>query len=399
MKKSQISSGYFFKTTALFHPLIGIFLFFLIITIIFYLTFVGPGKYFSELLYHFFAISAKLLKNIFLQIGISPLLVRFLINGIFLGVCSVVAFLPQTAILFFCFAVLEDSGYLAHIAMRLHYVMRPFGLSGKAITPLLMGFGCSVPAVIAASKLEKEEQYHVIHILHFLPCNARLPTLLFLISSFFERFRILILLAFSLCLISVSFLGLFFHNKINKYTPFLAYTPPIYRIPRAKQIFKETFRQLSDFLIRAFTLVFLSCVILHLFGILTPSFQITEHPSESILVLFGNALAPFFSFCALDDGRIIAALAMGFFAKESIISTICFLIPEGLSSVCSLPSAIALIVFSMTYIPCISTLCAIRHTIGIKKTMRLIAFSLMRSFAFAFILYNLMHLFFHFCSF
>ena len=167
-------------------PTIGIPLFLVLMFIVFYLTFSGIGDWLSSLLERFFAWVLEAMYTSLVKRGASEMLCRFLILGVFRGVASVLAFLPQTAILFFWIAFLDGSGYMARAVLVMDYALRPFGLSGRAFIPFLIGFGCNVPAVISAAELEQKEKNVVTQALPFIPCNARLPVFTMIVSVFFE---------------------------------------------------------------------------------------------------------------------------------------------------------------------------------------------------------------------
>ncbi len=380
--------------TVICHPIVGVPLFFAVMSLIFLLTFSGIGGFLTTCLDKLFISLSEIVRSFFLHIGVSDMMIRFLIDGVFLGVSSVLSFLPQTAILFCLLAILEDSGYMARFAFVMDHLMRPFGLSGKAVIPMMIGFGCTVPAVMAATTLEEGEKENVIHSLPFVPCNARLPVLLFLVSSFFESHKALIASAFYLLSVAIALLSSLIFSSKNKtcVAAPLVIELPKYRMPRLRSLIREIENKLRDFIVRAGTVVFLSCVAINLFSVLTPSLKITENVGESILALIGNAATPIFSLLGFGNGSLIAALAAGFFAKESIISTIHILFPNGISSVLSTAGEVSFIAFSMLYTPCAATLSAMRKEIGARKSLSLLFRTLLIASLVSYFLYTIVRI-------
>ena len=350
-------------------PIIGIPLFFAVMCAVFFLTFSSLGNALSAYMEHIFSILSVYLQNWLSHLGSSAWLCRFIVDGVWMGIASVLSFIPQTAILFFLLAFLEDSGYLARAVSALDHVMKHLGVSGKAIIPLIIGFGCTVPAVLATSTLEASEKERTAASLPFIPCNARLPVILLLSASFFEEHSALFAISLYLLCVGVSFLSLscYRSKEPSNDAPPLIMELPRYRMPRLVNLLREVKNKLKDFLVRAGTVVFLSCVVVDLLAMLKPNLQPIENSSESILACLGNTVAPFFSIFGFGDGRIVAALAAGFFAKESIVSTIQILIPEGLSAVISASGAFSLAVFSLLYVPCAATLGAFAKEFGKRK--------------------------------
>ncbi len=373
-------------------PLIGIPFFFAVMSLVFFLTFSSPGGMVSACLEQVFSALSSLLKTFFLRIGIGEYLCRFLTDGVWMGVASVLSFMPQTAILFFLLAAMEDSGYLARAVFVMNAFMRKFGVSGKSIIPMLIGFGCTVPAIMATATLEESEKEKTVSSLPFIPCNARLPVIVLTANTFFPAHPTLFAIAlYALCLlVSVISLILSRRNTGEARMPSISELPK-YHIPQPAKLFREVKDKLRDFLIRAGTVVFLSCVIVDLLAMLTPQFSPAIDPKDSILAHIGDIIAPLFSAFGFAEGRLIAALASGFFVKESIVSTIGILIPEGLSSVLTQAEALSFCVFSLLYLPCAATLSAVRDEYGIGKAL----FLMLRTFVFAcmvtYLTYTLAH--------
>ncbi len=376
-------------------PLIGIPLFFAVMSLVFFLTFSSLGAMGSAYLEMIFTELAAALRTFLLNLGINDFICRFLTDGVWMGVASVLAFIPQTAVLFFLLAFLKDSGYLARAALVTDRLVRHFGLSGRALIPILLGFGCTVPAIMSTNTPDQQEKEAILMSLPFIPCNARFPVIVLISSSFFPKHTALFATAlYFLCIITTFLSSLLYRRKNQVLTP-LVMELPKYQLPRPKVLFDEVKQKLCDFLIRAGTVVFLSCVIVDLMAMLTPTFQPAASGQESILAHLGNQIAPLFVPFGFSDGRLIAALAAGFFAKESIVSTIRILIPEGLPSILSPANAVSFAVFSLLYVPCAASLSTLRREMGWKKA----AFCFLRTFLFALIISYLCYTFYHILSF
>ena len=274
-----------------------------------------------------------LLRNILYHFGVSEWLRAWIVDGVWMGISSVLAFIPQTVIFFFLLDALKESGYLARAALVMDDVFRHFGISGKVTAPLLVGFGCAVSAVTEAKTQEDTEKQITLASLPFIPCGSRLSVILLTASEFFKANPTVFSISlYFVCLGATLFSVTLFHRKDHREAPPLILELPKYRIPRFTNLLRETKRKFKDFLIRAGTYVLLSCVVVNLLAMITPRLQPTMDFEESILVILGETAAPIFSVLGFADGKLIASLASGFFTKESIVSTIRILMPGGLSS-------------------------------------------------------------------
>lgn len=379
-------------------PVIGIPLFLLIIYSVFFLSFSGPGAYLTKILDKLFMRSAYMARTLLREIGVNEHFIRFLIDGIFHGVSSVLSFLPQTMILFFLLTALEDSGYLFRAAFVIDKALRRFGLSGNVLTPVLISFGCSVPAIIATEKLSDTEKTNLAYSLPFIPCNARWSVLLFLIPSFFKTHTVAIAVTIYSISVATAFLSAYLYHKRHKklLPPSLFSLPPL-RFPLPNKLLAMTRRNLFDYLVRTGTFVFLSCVTIHLLGILTPQLTITSKANESILAMCGNALAPLFSPLGFGNGAMIAALISGFFVKESIVCTLELLCHDGISELLSSAGALSFCIFSMLYTPCAATLKTIKKQFGAKTAFSVFFRNLFFSICISLVLYTFTHRLLTYC--
>ncbi len=388
VKKSTTKHGIDDKIDHLIcRPFIGIPLFFLVMSLVFFLTFSSLGAWASAWLETIFEVLVFRLKGLLQSMNVHPFLCRFLTDGVWKGISSVLSFIPQTAILFCLLAVLEDSGYLSRAAFVMDSVMRPLGVSGKAIIPMLIGFGCTVPAVMSTVTLDDREKKAVAASLPFVPCSARLPVIVMISSAFFPNHRASFAVLLYLICMLVTLLSLLICRRAEPASPLILELPK-YRLPHMRSLVREVRNKLRDFIIRAGTVVFLSCIAVDLLAMLKPDLTPAVTSEESILAHLGNIAAPLLRPLGFSDGRLISALAAGFFAKESIVSAIQMLIPEGIASVLSPAGACSFAVFSLLYLPCAATLAAIKQEFGIKKALKIALRALLFAFVCSYLIYT-----------
>ncbi len=380
------------------HPAVGIPLFLLTVFAVFYLSFSGIGAYLTSLLERICILISDLLRTCLLNWGVKECFVCFLIDGVFLGVFSVIAFLPQTVILFFLIAVLVQSGYAARAAFVMDTVMRAFSLSGRSMQSFLIAFGCSAHAVEATKCLDEKEKENAVCSLLFLPCSARLPVLIFLVTSAFNEKPALAAAVFYIFSLFTAMLSASLYAKKNGKTEPFILSLPDYQIPRLRSLLRETATKAENYLTRACTVIFLCSVFLNLAGILTPSLHLTGYPKESLLLYIGNALSPLFRLLGFENGAVAIALFAGFFAKEAIVSALTLLLPSGLDTVLSPAGAVSLCAFAMLYTPCLATLQAIKKEFGVKKAFFIFVRTFFLAASLAFILYTLTYLYINCCT-
>ena len=366
-------------------PLFGIPIFASLLFFVFWLTFSGVGKSLSDLLGNAVTALCELLVAGLARVGVGEVMLRFLSDGVFAGIGAVLSFLPQTALLFFLLELMEDSGIMARVAFMTDALLRPLGLSGKAFIPMLLSFGCAVPATMSATALDDSEKETVVSVIPFLPCSARLPVFVMLIGTFFPRHGALAALSLYLLGIGVALLFAWFRTKRDAKAPPLTIELPKYRMPQPKNLTRFIGIKLRDFIRRAGTVVFLSCVVVSLMRTLTPAFHVAAAPQDSLLYAIGQWFAPLFAPIGLNMPEIVAALFTGFFAKESIVSTMRILCGASLSARLSQASAVSLMLFSLLYTPCAATLAAIRREIGTKKAALVLLRCLVTAYAIAFL--------------
>ncbi|MBQ4376504.1 MAG: ferrous iron transport protein B [Bacteroidales bacterium] len=290
------------------------------------------------------------------------------VDGIFGGVGSVLSFVPIIILLFFFLSILEDSGYMARVAFIADRTFRRIGLSGRSIVPLLIGFGCSVPAVMASRTLPSgRDRRLTIMLTPFMSCSAKIPIYGFFTAAFFPRHAAIILIGLYLLGIITGIAYAFvikLTNRGGEAAPFVMELPN-YRIPALKNMMHLLWDKVKDFVSRAFTVIFIATIIIWFLQSFNFSLQMVENGDGSMLSVIGGVLAPLFKPIGLGSWQIVTALITGFIAKESVVSTLKVLNPV-LNPVFTTASALSMLVFCLIYTPCVAAIAAVRREIGGK---------------------------------
>lgn len=293
------------------------------------------------------------------------------IDGIIGGVGSVISFLPQIVLLFTLLSLLEDSGYMARAAFIMDKLLRCIGLSGRAFVPMLMGFGCTVPAVMGTRILESEKDKKLtILITPFMSCSAKMPVYLLMVSMFFkDRGPLVIFGIYILGVVIAILTALLFKSTVlkGKNSPFVMELPP-YRLPSAKTLLLHIWERVRDFLVRAGTVLMGASILIWFLQSFNFSLQMVES-DESILASIGMLIAPVFTLCGFGDWRASVSLVTGIAAKESVASTMAVLYGGSLTGAFSTLSAFSFLVFVLLYTPCVAALTAMRREFGSRKWM------------------------------
>lgn len=293
------------------------------------------------------------------------------IDGIIGGVGSVISFLPQIVLLFTLLSLLEDSGYMARAAFIMDKLLRCIGLSGRAFVPMLMGFGCTVPAVMGTRILESEKDKKLtILITPFMSCSAKMPVYLLMVSMFFkDRGPLVIFGIYILGVVIAILTALLFKSTVlkGKNSPFVMELPP-YRLPSAKTLLLHIWERVRDFLVRAGTVLMGASILIWFLQSFNFSLQMVES-DESILASIGMMIAPVFTLCGFGDWRASVSLVTGIAAKESVASTMAVLYGGSLTGAFSTLSAFSFLVFVLLYTPCVAALTAMRKEFGSRKWM------------------------------
>ena len=342
-----------------------------IMALVFWLTFNVIGAWLQGLLEQFIGWLTELADAGMTAWNVNDALHSLIINGIFNGVGSVLSFLPIIVTLFFFLSLLEDTGYMARVAFVMDKLLRKIGLSGRSIVPLLVGFGCSVPGVMASRTLPSErDRKMTIMLIPFMSCTAKLPIYGFFTAAFFPEYSGLIMVALYFGGIAVGILvAMIAKNSIFKgdAVPFVMELPN-YRMPGAKNVLQLLWDKAKDFLQRAFTVIFLATIIVWFLTTFSPHLNMVTESKDSILAGIAGVIAPVFAPLGFGDWRISTALITGFIAKESVVSTLSILFgtTTALTSLISTKAAAALLVFCLLYTPCIAAIASIRRELGQK---------------------------------
>ena len=344
--------------------------FVLIMALVFYLTFNVIGSSLQNLLQILIDQLTVTVGNLLTTAHVNETLRSLIVDGIFTGVGSVVSFVPIIVVLFFFLSLLEDSGYMARVAFVTDKLLRKIGLSGRSIVPMLIGFGCTVPGVMASRTLPSQRDRRMTVILTpFMSCTAKLPIYGFFIANFFPKYSGLIMVSLYLLGILVGILvALISKNTVFKgeAVPFVMELPN-YRMPGGRNVCMLLWEKAKDFLSRAFTVIFLASMVVWFLQTFDFKLNIVTDSKDSILAGLAGLIAPIFAPIGLNDWRIVTALTAGFMAKESVVSTLEVLTAgAGIASIMSPTSAACMLVFCLLYTPCVAAIAAIRRELGRK---------------------------------
>ena len=340
-----------------------------IMSTVFLLTFFVVGKVLEDLLSAGIDLLKTFTDSALSAIGIGRVLHDLIINGIFEGVGSVLSFLPYILTMFLFLSLLEDSGYIARVAFVMDKMLRRIGLSGRSIVPMLIGFGCTVPAVMATRTLPSERDRRMTILLTpFMSCTAKLPIYAYFVAAFFPHYGGLVMIGLYLLGIVVGIIVAFLYRKTlfrGEAVPFVMELPN-YRMPGAKNVIRLLWDKAKDFLQRAFTVILVATIIIWLLQSFDLHFEMTDDSASSILAAISGYLVPLMKPAGLGDWRICTSLITGFMAKESVVATLDILFTEGVSAAISPLSAASLLVFSLLYTPCVAAIAAIRRELGVR---------------------------------
>lgn len=347
----------------------GIPCFIAIMALVFYLTFNVVGAALQKLLELGIDKLAQVTDAAMAAAKVNGALRSLVIDGIFTGVGSVLSFLPIIVTLFFFLSLMEDSGYIARVAFMMDKLLRKIGLSGRSIVPMLIGFGCTVPAVMATRTLTSErDRKMTILLTPFMSCTAKLPIYAFFVSVFFPKQGGIIMTWLYLFGILVGILVAFLYKGTlfkGEPVPFVMELPN-YRLPSPKNVGQLLWEKAKDFLQKAFSVILIATIVVWLLQSFDIHFNMVEDSGESILAGISGLLVPLFKPLGLGDWRICTSLISGFMAKESVVSTLEVLFGAGIGTVLSPVAAAALLTFSLLYTPCVAAIAAIKRELGMK---------------------------------
>ena len=334
----------------------------------FYLTFHVIGQRLSDLLAVGIDALTALVDGALTAYGINPVVHSLIIDGIFAGVGSVLVFLPIIVTLFFFLSILEDTGYMARVAFVMDKPLRRIGLSGRSIVPLLIGFGCSVPAIMATRTVSSDrDRKMTILLTPYMSCSAKISIYAFFTAAFFPQYGALVMIALYLLGILIGIVAALIMNHTafrGKPVPFVMELPN-YRLPSAKSVGLLLWEKAKDFLQRAFTVIFLATIIIWFLQGFDTRLNVVADSSYSLLALIGQWIAPLFAPLGFADWRCATALISGFVAKESVVSTLEVLLGgAAVTGMFSPRAAISFLVFTLLYTPCVAAIATIRRELG-----------------------------------
>ena len=340
-----------------------------IMVLVFYLTFNVIGAWLQEILEIGIDQLSAVVDQALTAANVNSAIHSLVIDGIFTGVGSVLSFLPVIVTLFFFLSLMEDSGYIARVAFVMDKLLRKIGLSGRSIVPMLIGFGCTVPAVMATRTLTSErDRKMTILLTPFMSCTAKLPIYSFFVSVFFPKRGGLIMAGLYLLGILVGILAAFLYNSTlfkGEPVPFVMELPN-YRLPGVKNVTQLLWEKAKDFLQRAFSVILIATIVVWFLQSFDLHLNMVEDSSTSILAAVSGLLRPLFAPLGLGDWRICTSLISGFMAKESVVSTLEVLFGGNIGTVLSPLAAASLLVFSLLYTPCVAAIASVKRELGGK---------------------------------
>jgi len=346
-------------------------IFILIMAAVFYLTFNVIGAGLQWLLETGIGKLTEITDRVLINANVNEVIHSLIIDGIFEGVGSVLSFLPIVVVMFFFLSLLEDSGYIARIAFFMDKLLRKTGLSGRSIVPMLIGFGCTVPAVMSTRTLpSNRDRKMTILLTPFMSCTAKLPIYAFFVSSFFPNQGGLIMTGLYLLGIVTAILISFVYKKVlfkGEAAPFVMELPN-YRLPSVRSTMQLMWEKAKDFLQKAFSVILIATVIVWFLQSFDTRFNLVSDSSESIMALAAGFIAPVMKPLGLGDWRIVTSLISGFMAKESVVSVleVLFGAEGGINAVLGIAEAGTLLVFSLLYTPCVAAIASFKRELGWK---------------------------------
>ena len=355
---------------------------------VFYLTFNVIGAGLQDLLALGIEWITDITDKALTAAGVNEVLQSLVIDGIFAGVGSVLSFLPIIVTLFFFLSLMEDSGYIARVAFFMDKLLRKIGLSGRSIVPMLIGFGCTVPAVMATRTLPSERDRRMTILLTpFMSCSAKLPIYAFFISAFFPGKGGFIMAGLYFLGIMIGIIDAILYRKVlfkGDAVPFVMELPN-YRMPGIKNVGQLLWEKAKDFLQKAFTVILIATLCIWFLQSFDVHFNLVRDSKNSMLAALSGVLVPLFKPLGLGDWRICTALISGFMAKESVVSSLQILFGTSVSTAISSLSAASLLVFSLLYTPCVAAIASIKRELGVKWAASVVVWQCVIAWVAAFI--------------
>ena len=375
-------------------------LFLVIMLLIFWLTFGVIGSFLSDILSLGIDKVTAITDSALTAYGINKVVHSLVIDGIFAGIGSVLSFLPIIVVLFFFLSILEDTGYMARVAFVMDKLLRKIGLSGRSFVPMIIGFGCSVPAIMASRTLSSErDRKMTIMLVPFVSCSAKIPIYAVFSAAFFPKHSALVMFALYIFGIIMGIITALTLNKTafkGNPVPFVMELPN-YRLPSAKSVLLLMWDKAKDFLQKAFTVIFVATIIIWFLGAFDSRLNYVTDSSNSLLASIGRVISPIFAPLGLNDWRISTSLIAGLSAKEAVVSTMGVLMGTGLnslsvalSSVFTPLTAASFLVFTLLYTPCVAAIATLKAELGSRlHTAGVIALQCVIAWVCAFLVYNI----------
>ncbi|MCD7779607.1 MAG: ferrous iron transport protein B [Candidatus Gastranaerophilales bacterium] len=366
-----------------------------IMALIFYLTFGSFGGFLSELTEKGIEYFTNVTDNFLTDYGLNPIVHSLIIDGIYAGVGSVLSFLPIIVVLFFFLSILEDSGYMARVAFIMDKMLRKIGLSGRSFVPMLVGFGCSVPAIMATRTLPSERDRKITILLTpFMSCSAKLPIYALFTAAFFRENQVLVIIGLYLIGIITGIIFAF----ILKYFVFKGQPVPFvmelpnYRMPSPMNVYRLIYMKSKDFVTRAFTIIFTAAIIIWFLQSFDSRLNLVSNSADSLLAALGNLVVPIFKPLGISDWRISTAFITGFMAKESVVSTLTVLLggdTDKLPLLFTKLTAFVFLVFSLLYTPCVAAIATVRRELGKRYAVLVVLLQCSIAWFIAFFVYTI----------
>lgn len=374
--------------------------FFGVMFLVFWLTFNVIGSRLSDLLSLGIDALTNLCDKGLTAYGINPVVHSLIIDGIFAGVGSVLSFLPIIVTLFFFLSILEDTGYMARVAFVMDKLLRKIGLSGRSFVPMLIGFGCSVPAIMSTRTLSSDrDRKMTILLTPYMSCSAKIPIYAVFTAAFFAKYRALVMIGLYVTGIVLGIIVALILKKTafkGEPVPFVMELPN-YRMPSPKSVFLLLWEKARDFLQRAFTVIFLATIIIWFLQSFDTRLNVVDDSADSLLAMVGKFIAPIFTPLGFGDWRAVTALISGFTAKEAVVSTLSVLMNTGtaelgtvLPSIFNGLSAVSFLVFTLLYTPCVAAVATIKKELGSRaKTVGVVFMQCAVAYLAAFVVYGI----------
>ncbi len=365
--------------------------FVIIMSLVFWLTFGVIGAFLQGLLETAIGFITDKTDAFLTSAGVAPSIHSLVIDAIFTGVGSVLSFMPIIVVLYFFLSLLEDSGYMARVAFFMDKLLRKLGLSGRSIVPMLIGFGCSVPAIMSTRTLPSDRDRKMTQLLiPFMSCSAKMPIYAFFAAAFFPRYSALVMIGLYFTGIIVAILvALIGKNTVFKgeAVPFVMELPN-YRMPGAKNVLMLMWDKARDFLQRAFTVIFVGTVIVWFLQTFDITFNMVTNSEDSILAMLAGIIAPVFSPLGFGNWKMVTSLISGFLAKESVVSMLTVLYggTSGLQAAMTPLTAFVFLIYCLLYTPCVAAIAAVKREAGRRAALKMVIFQCVIAWIVAFLI-------------